>query len=78
MIIFIKIDILLNILIILIVFNIKILNISILFFYKIVLKFYIWIYKIVILSQLYNIVDIECYTNISNINLLIYIFIILK
>jgi len=41
MIIFIKIDILLNILIILIVFNIKILNISILFFYKIVLKFYI-------------------------------------
>ena len=46
MIIFIKIDILLNILIILIIFNIKILNIFILICYKIILKFYIWIYKI--------------------------------
>jgi len=41
MIIFIKIDILLNILIILIIFNIKILNIFILICYKIILKFYI-------------------------------------
>jgi len=52
MIIFIKIDILLNILIILIVFNIKILNIFILIFYKIILKFYIWIYEIVIFKPI--------------------------
>ena len=39
---------LLNILIILIVFNIKIFNIFILICYKIVLKLYIWIYKIII------------------------------